>query len=169
MIELQVRGRPAPQGSKKVFPIKKGKRGGPQEIVGHTTVEMSPHLGNWRDDVKSKAEDFMKEDLGLDPVKDGPLFSGPLRVRMVFTVAKPKASPKRRVWPAKLPDLSKLIRSTEDALTQAGYWEDDRLVVEYSRAAKVYPNEDPDSLPVPGVRIWVEQVTEENCGKSTAA
>jgi hypothetical protein len=162
VIELQVRGRPAPQGSKKVFPIRKGKRGGPQEIVGHTTQEMSPHLKPWRADVKDAAEKLIRE-LG-HPY--GPLFDGSvngLRARMVFTVAKPKSAPKRRrIWPNKLPDLSKLLRSTEDALTAAGYWSDDRHVVEYTRLVKVYPNEDPESLPVPGVRIWVEQIVEES-------
>ena len=53
------------------------------------------------------------------------------------------------------PDLSKLLRSTEDALTDAGLWADDARVVEYERLAKVYPGEDPEALPVPGVRIEI--------------
>jgi hypothetical protein len=51
--------------------------------------------------------------------------------------------------------VSKLIRSTEDALTDSGAWKDDALVVEYDRAAKVYIGEDPEALDAPGARIVV--------------
>ena len=79
---------------------------------------------------------------------------GPLRVRMVFTLPKPASAPKRcTTWPMRTPDLSKLARSTEDALTDAGIWRDDARVVEYSRLAKVFPGEDPEALAVPGCRI----------------
>ena len=63
---------------------------------------------------------------------------------------------RRRTHPCRTPDLSKLARSTEDALTTAGLWRDDARVVEYTRLAKVYPGEDPESLSSPGVRIVVE-------------
>ena len=109
-------------------------------------IEMSRHVGTWRDDVRAAA-------LAIAPA--APL-DGPLSVRMVFTVAKPKSAPKRRrTWPATMPDLSKLARSTEDALTSAGIWADDARVVEYTRLAKVFPGEDPEALDVPGVRIEV--------------
>ena len=52
--------------------------------------------------------------------------------------------------------MSKLARSTEDALTDAGLWRDDSRVVEYTRLAKVWANEDRDALGVPGavIRVW---------------
>jgi hypothetical protein len=78
---------------------------------------------------------------------------------MVFTVQKPKSAPKtRRTWPDKKPDLSKLVRSTEDAITDAGLWADDARVVEYARLAKVYPGEDPMALSSPGVWVAIEQI-----------
>ena len=63
--------------------------------------------------------------------------AGPVRVRMVFTLPRPAAA-KKREYPHTKPDLSKLVRATEDALTDAGVWEDDARVVELT-AAKAYP------------------------------
>jgi Holliday junction resolvase RusA-like endonuclease len=157
MFELVVRGRPAPQGSKRGVARTTGK-GADLKIVGIRQIEMSPHVGVWRDDVKAAAETR----IGLTGHKP---WDCPLRVRMVFTVRKPASAPKRRrTWPGTMPDLSKLCRSTEDALTAAGVWKDDARVVEYTRLAKVYPGEDPEALEVPGVRISVEPVTDEQEG-----
>src|ERR1035441_4214633 len=49
-------------------------------------------------------------------------------------------------------NLSKLVRSTEDALTDAGAWDDDARIVE-CRSGKRYPGEGPDALDVPGCRL----------------
>lgn len=134
---LRVPGRPAPQGSKR-------------HVGGGVMIESSKHVKPWREDVRQAA---------LLLGRKGPPLDGPLAVRMVFTVAKPKSAPKtRRTWPATMPDLSKLIRATEDALTSAGLWKDDARVVEYDRAAKVYPGEDPEALDVPGALIAVRLV-----------
>lgn len=55
---------------------------------------------------------------------------GPLELRVVFHLKRPKAAPKTIDIPAtKYPDASKLVRSTEDALTTAGVWADDARVV----------------------------------------
>jgi hypothetical protein len=78
-------------------------------------------------------------------------------VRMVFTFLRPKSVPvKKRSHPLVPPDLCKLARSTEDAISASGLWLDDALVVEYDRLAKVYAGEDEESLPRPGarIRIW---------------
>lgn len=147
MIEVIAYGQPAPQGSKSY----KGTSGGKGIMV-----ESSKYVKPWRDDVKAAAETAIR-DHAL-----AALVGVPLTVRMIFTVRKPAAAPKRRrTWPAKRPDLSKLIRSTEDALTAAGLWGDDALVVEYERTAKVYPGEDPEALDRPGVRITIRTLTEE--------
>jgi Holliday junction resolvase RusA-like endonuclease len=53
-----------------------------------------------------------------------------------------------------------LIRSTEDALTQAGIWADDARVVEYERAVKVFPREDPEALDAPGAIIEIRRRAE---------
>lgn len=142
MIELVVYGSPAPQGSKKFVGTSKAGRG--------LMVESSKKVKPWRMDVKAAAETARA---GLQAALDGPLI-----VSMVFTLPKPTSSPKRRrTWADKKPDVSKLARSTEDAITDAGLWVDDARVVEYSRLAKVFSGEDPDSLDAPGVRVRIQR------------
>jgi crossover junction endodeoxyribonuclease RusA len=139
-LTIIVYGAPAPQGSKKFVGRAKSGRG--------IMVESSKKVRPWRDDVKMAA---------LAVRHGSPPIDAPIRVRMVFTMPKPASAPKRkRSFPMRMPDLSKLARSTEDALTDAGIWRDDARVVEYARLAKVYPGEDPEALEAPGVRIVVE-------------
>jgi crossover junction endodeoxyribonuclease RusA len=139
---ITVYGRPAPQGSKAV--VGRDKKG--RAIL----VESSKKVKPWREDVKAAALVAMGS--------PGNGISGPVKVQMIFTMAKPKSAPKRRrTWPDKYPDLSKLVRSTEDALTDVGAWEDDARVIEL-RTAKVFPGEDPRSLGVPGAVIRIESV-----------
>lgn len=86
------------------------------------------------------------------------LLDQPLAAVMVFTMPKPVSAPRtRRTWPMRMPDLSKLCRSTEDALTKL-VWADDARVVEYRRLAKVYPCEDVDALDVTGAVIRIYPV-----------
>ena len=72
---------------------------------------------------------------------------------MVFTMARPKSARKVDQIPCKTPDLSKLARSTEDAITDAGLWADDARVAEYARLAKVWTGYDPEALAVPGALV----------------
>lgn len=142
MISFTVTGNPAPQGSKKFVGTTKTGRG--------LMVESSKKVKPWRMDVKAAAEAAREAYAGIAPL------DGPLVVTMVFTLPKPASAPKRRTtWPDKKPDLSKLARSTEDAISDAGLWADDSRVVEYERLAKVFPGEDPDALPVPGVLVRI--------------
>lgn len=137
-----VYGSPAPQGSKKFVGTTKTGRG--------LMVESSKKVKPWRQDVKAAAEQMREQYQHLMPL------DGPLIVSMVFTVPKPASAPKRRrTWPDRKPDVSKLARSTEDAISDAGLWADDARVVEYRRLAKVFPGEDPDALQTPGVRVTV--------------
>lgn len=136
MIELTVYGTPGPQGSKR-------------HVGGGRMIESSAKVKPWRQDVKAAAEAYMLE-RGLQTI------AGPVLVRMVFTLAKPASAPKRRrTWPCRKPDVSKLARSTEDALVDAGLLRDDALIVDYGRLAKVFPGEDPGALLRPGVRIAI--------------
>lgn len=144
VFELAVRGTPAPQGSKKGFYNK--------QLGRVQMVESSNKVKPWRDAVRI---DAVREYGTRKPL------DCPLRVDMVFTMPKPASAPKRRrSWPDRMPDLSKLARSTEDALTDAGVWRDDARVVEYGRLAKVYPGEDPDALDSPGVVIRIHTLGE---------
>lgn len=134
-------GCPAPQGSKAF----KGM------VNGHgVMVESSKKVKPWRQDVKAAALLARNGAAALD---------GALRCRMIFTLPKPTSSPKRRrVYPMRKPDLSKLVRSTEDALVDAGFIADDARIVDL-HAMKVFPNEHEGALEAPGVVIeFLEQV-----------
>jgi Holliday junction resolvase RusA-like endonuclease len=131
-IGFHVVGTPAPQGSKR-------------HVGNGVMVESSKKVKPWRQDVVAAAL-LHRPAVPLD---------GPLFAYMVFTLPKPKSAVKSRTAPDRTPDLSKLLRSTEDALTTAGLWADDARVVEYLRAAKVWWGHDSDALPVPGALIAV--------------
>jgi len=137
-------GAPAPQGSKR-------------HVGGGRMIESSKRVKPWRDDVKAAAEALIAPLRG-----DWVALDSPVRVRMVFTLRKPLSAPKRTAtFPSRTPDLSKLLRSTEDALTDAGVWSDDARIIEYIRAAKVYPLEDPDALDTSGVLIEIWGLRDE--------
>lgn len=78
--------------------------------------------------------------------------TGPVTASMVFTMPRPKShyrtgKNKHLVkdgapdYPVghNLGDLSKLLRATEDSLTDGGVWADDCQVVNYWNLAKVFP------------------------------
>ncbi|MDM4721139.1 RusA family crossover junction endodeoxyribonuclease [Micromonospora sp. WMMA1363] len=143
LLTITAYGLPAPQGSKR-------------HIGRGVMIESSKRVKPWRDDVKNAAERFIESQrvrgLHWTPLDE------PLAVSMVFTLPKPASAPKqRRTWPMRLPDLSKLIRSTEDALTDAGIWRDDARVVECT-ARKVYPGEDESALASPGVVVRIRSL-----------
>lgn len=143
MIELTVIGTPAPQGSKKLVGRDRKGRG--------ILVESSKKVTPWREAVVWAARELHLA---------APL-EGPLAYEMIFTMPKPKSAPKKRqTWPATRPDLSKLQRSTEDALTDAGVWRDDAQIIR-AIAFKTYPGQKSvfmnfDPLDVPGVVIRIK-------------
>jgi Holliday junction resolvase RusA-like endonuclease len=147
-IQLVVHGDPAPQGSKR-------------HVGNGVMIESSAaKVRTWRQDVVQ---------VGL--TAGTPMLDEALFVVMVFTAVRPKAhyrtgrnahllrdnAPAR---PIGKPDVSKLARSTEDALTTAGVWRDDARVAEYLRLAKVYAGEDRDALDVPGAVIRIYTLTD---------
>ncbi len=148
-----VYGTPAPQGSKRIG--RAGANGRPMILDANNKTKP------WRQDVKWAALAWrMKGDVeGMKPTMMKATLEGPVRVRMVFTLPKPKSAPKRKTWACKKPDIDKLLRSTLDGLTEAGVFTDDARVVDFSRLAKVYPGEDPEALDIPGVRIDVEAIS----------
>jgi Holliday junction resolvase RusA-like endonuclease len=135
--EFVIYGSPAPQGSKR-------------HLGNGVMVESCKRVKPWRESVKWTALQARGTNAPLD---------GPLRCTMVFTLPKPRSAPKRRrTWPDKKPDLSKLVRSTEDALTESGIILDDARIVDFGATRKVFPNEDPDALDAPGARIVLEVI-----------
>jgi Holliday junction resolvase RusA-like endonuclease len=133
VIEIRVIGLPAPQGSKR-------------HVGNGMMIESSKNVKPWREAVKWAALEYK---MGHGSV----MTEGAVEAVMVFTMPRPKSA-KKGSRPSKKPDLSKLIRSTEDALTDAGAWEDDARVVT-CWARKVFPGEHPDALDVPGAVIRI--------------
>ena len=126
-IEFYVEGRPAPQGSKRAL--------GPGRMI-----EMSKYVKPWRAAVKAAATKAAAD-------QGWRLLDEPCCLEVVFFMARP-ARPKFES-PGVVPDLSKLVRSTEDALTKV-IWQDDSRVV-YTQSAKEYVRGDE----VPGALIKV--------------
>jgi len=123
-IEFTVYAIPQPAGSKKGFPIKhkSGK-------LGVAIVDANPHVKDWKRAVAAAAME----------IYDGPLLDGPLLVSMEFFFSRPKghfrtgknshekkdSAPKQKIT---RPDVLKLGRGTEDALTGV-LWHDDSQTV----------------------------------------
>lgn len=142
-IVIKVYGMPGPQGSKRFMGVHGGKG---------VMVESSAKVKPWREAVKWAAREALAK-AGMSAPLDGPL-----RVTLTFTLPKPKSAPKTRpTYPDRKPDGSKLQRSTEDALTDAGVWADDARVVEWI-GAKRYPGEGRGALEAPGVWIEIEVI-----------
>ena len=125
-ISIVVYGIPRPAGSKRAFPIKKNG-----EYTGRSIVtDASGQLGrDWRADVKAAAIAQYQ----------GPPLEGDLYVEIFFGLPRPKshfgtgknAQFLRRGAPqahTKKPDVGKLARAVEDALSGI-VWRDDRQIV----------------------------------------
>ena len=143
-LDIVVYGIPAPQGSKRFVGHSKSGRG--------IMIESSAKVRPWREAVKWAAVEVLRQSKDFS---SAPRFTGPLLVWMWFTLPKPKSAPKtRQTWPDRKPDLSKLVRSTDDALTDAGVWEDDARIIE-CQASKFYPGEEVGSMDTPGCTIKI--------------
>jgi len=116
---LRVSGTPAPQGSKR-------------HVGNGVMVESSAKVKPWRQDVKHAAMEVL-------PQPWSPLL-GPVRLVARFYLTRPKGhygtgrnagvvKASAPEWPAVKPDVDKLLRSTMDALGEAGVWRDDSQVV----------------------------------------
>ena len=129
-------GTPAPQGSKR-------------HVGNGVMIESSKLVKPWREDVKAAVMLAYPGGARADAV----LIRGPVEMEIVFTLRRPKSA-KRGALPDRKPDLSKLIRSTEDAMTEVGVFEDDARIVRLI-AEKLYQGE-PGALGMPGAVITVQ-------------
>lgn len=113
--EFRVAGRPAPQGSKNY--MGKGR-----------FIEQSPHVKAWRNDVRTAAMAHFGEAL-----VDGPIFTQVAflfsRPKCHYISSKPERGPKPDApfWHTSSPDIDKLERATNDAMTGV-IWIDDKQV-----------------------------------------
>ena len=145
MLTFNVVGDPAAQGSKR--------------FVGHARSgrpimrEQSDKVRPWRDSVAGAALAAIEATPGWSKL------DGPVRLRIVFRFPMPASRPRAvriqgRGWKVSSPDLSKLVRSTEDALQDAGVFTNDARVCDL-RCRKV---EVADGWT--GARVWVEPILE---------
>lgn len=125
-----VHGTPAPQGSKR-------------HVGRGVMIESSKKVKPWREAVKWAAIEVLI----------GRGFDGPVEVEVDFYFIHPKTG-KRRGSHSVKPDIDKLLRSTFDALTDAGVFEDDSRICSV-QARKHYATQ---YSPVPaGAVIRVER------------
>ena len=120
-MKITVMGTPAPQGSKR-------------HVGNGVMIESSKKVKPWRQDVKYAALESNDDGTGC-PI------SGPVNIRVTFYLPRPKShygtgrnsgqirttAPSK---PAGKPDIDKLLRSTLDALTEAGVFVDDAQITD---------------------------------------
>ncbi len=123
-ISFTVLGTPQPQGSMKgfVLPGKDGKK--PRAILTSDNTNMKPY----RQQVGWAALKARADAGYADLFADKHVAVG---LEMKFFFSKPPSVSKKRTQMVVKPDLSKLIRSTEDAMTGVIY-ADDAQVVQFS-------------------------------------
>lgn len=138
MISFFVSGIPKPAGSKRGFALKKGG-----VFTGRVVITDDCKTSrDWKTDVKFAA----KSAYSL------PLLSGPLSVKFMFYLQRPKGhfgsgrnSATLRdgapIYPIVKPDVLKLSRAVEDACTGIIWVDDAQIVVEY--LIKIYIQEKP--------------------------
>jgi crossover junction endodeoxyribonuclease RusA len=126
---ITVHGTPGPQGSK-------------TRNAAGALYESSAKVKPWRDAVKSAALDALAYDDAWQPLNE------PVHLLIVFTLRRPKShygsgrnagvvKPSAPEFPTGKPDLDKLVRSTQDALKDAGVLMDDSCVAAVT-ASKTY-------------------------------
>lgn len=121
MIEFDVVGVPAPQGSKTAV----GFGGKVRLIEGRTSGQRIKHRA-WRDAVAAAARDHSPE---------RPL-TGPLDITVLFRMPRPASRGKKHHgWHAVAPDKDKLLRSTLDGLQVGGLVANDSQFASGSWAA----------------------------------
>ena len=129
-MRIEVRGQPAPQGSKRPVRLGNGKIG---------MAEASKAVGPWREAVRAETQRTMNGAAPLGSPVQVTLTFGVLRAKSHFRTGRyaGQLKPGAAAWPASQPDLDKLARAVLDGLTAGGAWKDDAQVVTLI-ARKVY-------------------------------
>lgn len=148
---------PEAPGGKAAFPIYRGsKKAGTRTFTGKVAVTDHNRLTPlWRRSVVQAARPD-----GTAIVR--PVLTGPLVIRLMFTLPRPHSvSATKRPYPIVRPDVDNLVKPTQDALTDAGIWKDDALVISsvISKAYEAGSHADgTPALDVPGCVIEIFQV-----------
>lgn len=121
MISFTVLGVPQTAGSKRAFPFRR-----PGGSLGVRVTDDNPKGREWKNAVAWAAREVFR----------GPLLEGPLVLRIVFVLPRPKGHFGKRglldsapARPTTKPDLLKRARAIEDSLNGI-VWRDDAQIVE---------------------------------------
>lgn len=126
MITFVVFGQPQTAGSKRAFPFKRG-----DGSLGVRVSDDNPKAQNWKHAVACSALESLNGNRGS-------LLTGPLAVTMTFYRPRPAGhfgknglnkAGMASASPTSRPDVLKLARAAEDALTSV-IWRDDSQIVE---------------------------------------
>ena len=146
MIAFTVDGAPVTQAGMRAVPIK-GKDGAPGGV--RQISSGGKGLMFWRTLISKEASTAMN---------GAPLLSGPVGIYARFTLERPKSRAKREHFPDGRPDVSKLARALEDALSKVVYEDDARIVDEH--VTKRYVGDIGGALK-PGVDVVVWRFVED--------
>jgi Holliday junction resolvase RusA-like endonuclease len=98
-----------------------GKNGKP--IIRTATTNANPKTKGWEQLVREQAQ----------TVAAAGVFVGPVVLTVTFRLPRPQSLPKRSVHHTKKPDVDKLVRATNDALTGVLYIDDSQVVDLHAR------------------------------------
>lgn len=137
-VSFRVEAPPAPQGSVSAFVVTPKGGGRPRAVItqGKRGSPGRRALDAWRTAVAAAAAEA------------GPAtpFAGPVRVHLLFRLARPTSKPRWRWLPWERPDVDKLARSTLDALTGVVYDDDARVVDLHVRKRYALPGDEPSGF-----------------------
>ena len=138
-IEFTVQGRPQQRGSKSPIPFQK-KQGG----LGVRVVDSNKNSQPWMQAVRYAAQEAYRGEPILGPVCACFYFyfTRPKCHHVAGDYAKPLKASAPKMYHAQKPDLSKLVRCAEDALSGI-CWKDDCQVVAYSPSGKFWTDGPP--------------------------
>lgn len=139
-ITFTVLGKPEPAGSKRAFVNPKTGKA----IVTDANAKSKP----WKQEVAARAHEAMQ---------GRSVMTGPLHMTLVFRVARPKGhygsgrnagtlKQSAPLFPTSKPDVTKLVRGVEDAMTGVVYRDDAQ--VHWQNARKVYAHDGVQSVSV---------------------
>lgn len=133
MIHFFVPGRPQAQGSK-------------VKTRWGSMREDNRELGPWRERVALAAYEALGDQV--------PLLHGPVALGLEFVLYRPQNVPKSKPTPpaTKKPDIDKLERAVNDALTSVIWTDDSQVTHVFKRKRVAEPDE------TPGVYVWVTRV-----------
>lgn len=165
-VAFTVYGSPRTAGSKRAFAVRKGGKRIDGKMVGGTFTgrvavsDDNPKSAGWKDKVAQVAGEVMA---------GRPVMEGPVMLGLRFYLLRPKGHvgkrglrPKAPAFHTIKPDVLKLARAVEDALSKVVY-RDDSQIVDYDRLGKRYGS--PERVEVTVRRATAAEIAEARAGE----